>query len=244
MSIPRAMGWSAGLAGLAGGALWLAETMNPLLAEMPPMGTDPAPVALSSAAPGLNAPAITAIPAEADLETRLIRLEAQVRTLVQQLDAQQQGLNRSREDLVRRIHALEQQRIVASDEAATREDPPSPEAERAAVEARVALLDQQVRTERVDPRWSGPATAQIQALFAGDKLAGSTLRDATCQTTLCRIEVDHRDALALDRFLGELPTRLGWNTDSYAQTVTHEDGSTTLVLYLSRDGYPLPQPGV
>jgi hypothetical protein len=112
------------------------------------------------------------------------------------------------------------------------------------VEARMALLDQQERTERADSRWSGPATAQIQALFSGDKLAGSTLRDATCQTTLCRIEVDHRDALALDRFLGELPARLGWNTNSYAQTLTHEDGSATLVLYLSREGYRLPRPGV
>ncbi|MDS4022869.1 MAG: hypothetical protein RKR03_20530 [Candidatus Competibacter sp.] len=242
MSIPRAIGWGAGLAGLAGGALWLAENVNLPLANVPPAVIDPAPVALSSTAPGLNAPVITAIPAEADLETRLIRLEAQVRTLTQQFGVQQQGLNRSREDLVRRVHALEQQRIVASDEAATREDPPSPEAERAAVEARMALLDQQARTERADPRWSGPATTQIQGLFAEDSLAGSTLRDATCQTTLCRIEVDHRDTLALDRFLSELPARLGWNTDSYAQTVTHGDGSTTLVLYLSRDGYPLPWP--
>jgi hypothetical protein len=238
------IGWSAGLASLAGGALWLAENVNSPLANVPPAVIDPALVALSGTAPGLNAPAIAAVPAEADLETRLTRLEAQVRTLTQQLDAQQQGLNRSREDLVRRVHALEQQRIVASDEAATHEDPPSPEAERAAVEARMALLDQQERTERADSRWSGPATAQIQALFAGDSQAGSTLRDATCQTTLCRIEVDHRDALALDRFLGEFPARLGWNTDSYAQTVTHGDGSATLVLYLSRDGYPLPWPGV
>lgn len=248
MSTATVISWSLGLASLAGGALWLAETVNPPLADMPPVGADPVPVTPSRAAPGLNAPAIAVIPAEADLETRLIRLEAQVRTLVQQLDAQQQGLNRSREELVRRIHAMEQQRIVgatvASDEAARREEPPSPEAERAAVEARMALLDQQARAERADPRWSGPATAQIQALFAGDSLAGSTLRDATCQATLCRIEVDHRDALALDRFLGELPTRLGWNTNSYAQTVTHEDGSATLVLYLSREGYRLPRPGV
>jgi hypothetical protein len=244
MSAATVISWSLGLASLAGGALWLAENVNSPLVNVPPAVIDPAPVALSGTAPGLNAPVIAAIPTEADLETRLIRLEAQVRTLVQQLDAQQQGLNRSREDLVRRVHALEQQRIVASDETATREEPPSPEAERAAVEARVALLDQQARTERVDPRWSGPATAQIQALFAGDKLAGSTLRDATCQTTLCRIEVDHRDALALDRFLGELPARLGWNTNSYAQTLTHEDGSATLVLYLSREGYRLPRPGV
>lgn len=243
MSIPRALGWSAGLAGLAGGALWLAETVNPPLADMSPMGTEPAPVALSGPVPGLNAPVIAAVPVDADLETRLIRLEALVRTLSQQLDAQQQGLNRARDDLARRVHALEQQRIVASDEAATRENSPSPEAEQAAVEAHMALLDQQARTERADPRWSGPATAQIQALFAGDKLAGSTLRDATCQATLCRIEVDHRDALVLDRFLGELPNQLGWNTDSYAQTVTHGDGSTTLVLYLSREDYPLPRPG-
>lgn len=246
MSIPRVMGWSAGLASLAGGAIWLAGAVNSPLADLPPAALEPAPVA--GAAPGLSAPAIAAVPGEADLETRLTRLEALVQTLGQQLSAQQQGLNRSREDLVRLTRALEQQRIAgvaaASDEGAAREEPPSPEAEEAAVEARTALLDRQARTERADPRWSGPATAQIQAVFAGDALAGSTLRDATCQATLCRIEVDHRDALALDRFLGEFPARLGWSTHSYAQTLTHDDGSATLVLYVSREGYRLPRPGV
>lgn len=245
MSATTVMGWSLGLASLVGGALWLAENVNPPLADAPPVVTGPAPVI--AAAPGLNAPVIAAAPVGADLETRLTRLEALVRTLGQQLDAQQQGLNRSRDDLARLTRALEQSRIAGSamptDEAATPDEPPTPEAEQAAVEARVAVLDRQARTERADPRWSGTATAQIQAMFAASGLAGSTLRDATCQATLCRVEVDHRDPLALDRFLGEFPAQLGWSTHSYAQTLTHDDGSATLVLYLSREGYRLPRPG-
>ena len=247
MSVLRVIGWSAGLVGLAGGALWLAEHVNPPLADVPPTVTDPAPVAWSGAAPGLTAPIIAAAPADADLETRLTRLEALVHTLSQQLDAQQQNASRSREELARWVRTLEQPRVagstVASDDAVANEEPPSPEAEQAAAEARVALLDRQARTEQADPRWSGPAIAQIQATFAEDGLAGSTLRAAACQTTLCRVEVDHRDALALDRFLGEFPARLGWSTHSYAQTLTHEDGSATLVLYLSREGYRLPRSG-
>lgn len=245
MSVLRVMGWSLGLASLAGGALWLAETVNPPLADVASAETDLAPSA--GAAPGLSAPVIADAPVDADLETRLNRLEALVHTLSQQLDAQQRSASRSREELTQWVRTLEQQRVagstVASDDAGANEEPPSPEAEPAAAEVRVALLDRQVRTERTDPRWSGPATAQIQAAFAEGGLAGSTLRNAACQTTLCRVEVDHRDALALDRFLGEFSARLGWNTHSYAQTLTHEDGSATLVLYLSREGYRLPRAG-
>jgi hypothetical protein len=75
-------------------------------------------------------------------------------------------------------------------------------------------------------------------------LAGSALSSAACQTTLCRVEVDHRDAMALDRFVGEFPARLGWSAHSYSQVTTHEDGSATLVLYISREGYRLPKPEV
>jgi hypothetical protein len=66
----------------------------------------------------------------------------------------------------------------------------------------------------------------------------------TCQTTLCRIEVDHRDAMALDQLIGGLPSQIGWSAHSYSQVTPHDDGSATLVLYLSREGYRLSKPDV
>jgi hypothetical protein len=71
---------------------------------------------------------------------------------------------------------------------------------------------------------------------------GLALESVTCQTTLCRLEVEHRNSMALDQFTGEFFARLSWDTNSYSQTTVHDDGSATLVLYVGRQGYELPQP--
>lgn len=243
MSALRWMGWSAGLASLVGGALWLAENANLPLVHMQPALID----SVSGAAPGLTVSA-TAVASETDPETRLRRLEAQVQTLNQQLQTQQQWLERSREELARLTQTLQQQQfggqVATGDDASTSAEPPSPQAEQARAQERLALMDRQIVSEKIDPRWSGSATEQIRAVFADGALADSALSSAACQTTLCRIEVDHRDAMALDRFVGEFPARLGWSAHSYSQVITHEDGSVTLVLYISREGYRLPKPDV
>ena len=238
MSALRWMGWSTGLAGLVGGSLWLAENANRPLADTQPAVTN----AVSVAAPGLTAPA-AASAGETDTETRLQRLEARVQTLGQQLQAQQQRLERSREEMARLAQALEQRPVggaETSDEAVSAAEPPSAQEEQAMARERLTLLDRQVVSEGIDQEWSGPATEQIKSALAEKALAGSLLSNARCQATLCRIEVDSPDATALDRVLGELPVRL-WSANSYSQVTTHEDGSATLVLYISREGYRLPK---
>lgn len=56
--------------------------------------------------------------------------------------------------------------------------------------------------------------------------------------------MDHRDAMALDQLIGGLPSQIGWSAHSYSQVTPHDDGSATLVLYLSREGYRLSKPDV
>lgn len=250
MSALRWMGWSVGLAGMVGGVFWLANNANLSLTEVETTVAGNKTVNAVSAAPGLTVSTTDAISraGEDDAETRLHRLEAQLQTLSQQLQTQQQRLDRSREELTRLTQAIERQqfdsRIASHDEASSATEPPSPQAEQAKAQERLALLDRQVVSEGVDHRWSEPATEQIQAALADGALVGSALSSARCQTTLCRVEVDSRDSVALDQFLGEFPVRLGWSTNSYSQVTTHEDGSTTLVLYISREGYRLPKPDV
>lgn len=247
MSAPSWIGWSAGLAGLAGGAFWLAWALNVSPTDLELRVAEVKASAPPGAAPGLTAPAPTVDPpAATDVDARLRWLETQVQTLGQQLSVQQQTLSYSREALARLTRTLEQQRLddAAREGAAQTGEPPSPQEEQAAAEARMALLDRQVHTEQVDPRWSGPATEQIRAMFNDGTLTGSKLLSVTCQTTMCRVEVDHRDSTALDQFIGEFPTRLDWSTSSYSQIIPHEDGSATLVLYVSREGYRLPRPDV
>lgn len=242
MSVVRALGWSMGLAGLAGGIFWFVEA-TPLTAVSSKAITE-SPQALS-AAPGLAAADAIAPASESDVETRLRRLEFQMQVLIEQSKAQQQNANRSREELARLTHAMEQARknvTGAIGDESQQVEPLSPEAERMAEAAQIALLDRQVSAERADPRWSERAANQIRATIMDGGFTGLALASVTCQATLCRLEVEHRDSIALDQFIGEFFARLSWDTNSYSQTTAHEDGSATLVLYVGREGYELPQP--
>ncbi|MBL8253172.1 MAG: hypothetical protein JNJ76_06170 [Candidatus Competibacter sp.] len=242
MSVVRALGWSMGLAGLAGGIFWFVEA-TPLTAVSSEAMTE-SPQALS-AAPGLAAADAIAPASESDVETRLRRLEFQMQVLIEQSKAQQQNANRSREELARLTHAMEQARknvTGAIGDESQQVEPLSPEAERMAEAAQIALLDRQVSAERADPRWSERAANQIRATIMDGGFTGLALESVTCQATLCRLEVEHRDSIALDQFIGEFFARLSWDTNSYSQTTAHEDGSATLVLYVGREGYELPQP--
>lgn len=242
MSVVRALGWSMGLAGLAGGIFWFVEA-TPLTAVSSEAITE-SPQALS-AAPGLAAADAMAPASESDVETRLQRLESQMQVLIEQSKTQQQNANRSREELARLTRALEQARkneAGAVGDESQQVEPLSPEAGRMAEAAQIALLDRQVSAERADPRWSERAANQIRATIMDGGFTGLALESVTCQATLCRLEVEHRDSIALDQFIGEFFARLSWDTNSYSQTTAHEDGSATLVLYVGREGYELPQP--
>lgn len=242
MSIIRALNWSIGLAGLVGGAFWLMEATS--LTEVDSKSVTESPHTFYTA-PGLAAANVTPTMSESDVETRLQRLESQMRTLIEQSQIQEERAKRSQEALARLTHALEQSRInvksMVSDES-QQEEPISPEAERMAEVTQVALLDRQVSSEQTDPHWSKPASDQIRTAIADGGFTESTLNNVACQATLCRLEVEHRNSMVLDQFLGEFFARLGWDTNSYSQTTLHEDGSVNLVLYVSREHHDLPQP--
>ncbi|HRD65043.1 MAG TPA: hypothetical protein PKY50_02725 [Candidatus Competibacter sp.] len=242
MSVMRALGWSMGLTGLAGGIFWFVEA-TPLTAVGSKAITE-SPQALG-AAPGLVTADAMAPASESDVETRLQRLESQMQVLIEQSKIQQQNANRSHEELTRLTRALEQARKNVTDvveDESQQAEPLSPEAGRMAEAAQIALLDRQVSAERADPRWSERAANQIRATIMDGGFTGLALESVTCQATLCRLEVEHRNSMALDQFIGEFFARLSWDTNSYSQTTVHDDGRATLVLYIGREGYELPQP--
>ena len=80
MSVIRAFSWSMGLAGLAGGIFWFVEA-TPLTAVGSKAITE-SPQALG-AAPGLATAEVMAPASESDVETRLQRLESQMKALVE-----------------------------------------------------------------------------------------------------------------------------------------------------------------
>ncbi len=112
--------------------------------------------------------------------------------------------------------------------------------ERAAVQERITTLETEFTAQATDPRWSPQAVDHITHVLNNDALSGTTLANLVCATTLCRLEVRHRDEESRDRFMGEIFPSLGWQTKAYSQTSARDDRSFTTLLYLSREGYSLP----
>jgi hypothetical protein len=132
-----------------------------------------------------------------------------------------------REDLAaaaaerQRIEAESEQRILAQ------------------AEANEAALQK----ETEDSAWSGEAYDLINSAVAAEDLAGTSLHDVECRATLCRIEVTHKDRQARGAFEGQLIMAVApLLPQAMMQTVENEDGSTSSVLYLARDGHDFPQP--
>ncbi|MGH9894389.1 MAG: hypothetical protein ACREA0_20875, partial [bacterium] len=74
-------------------------------------------------------------------------------------------------------------------------------------------------------------------------LAATSIQDVECRATFCRVEVTHKDrqaqALFEQRFMPAVAQLL---PQAMPRTVKNEDGSTSSVVYLARDGHDFPQP--
>lgn len=101
-----------------------------------------------------------------------------------------------------------------------------------------ALADR-IASEGDDPSWSRSTEARIADALRSDAFAGTQLRTARCQRTLCRIEVAHVDADAQDSFLMRVTHTPPLNTQGYIKPSLPGEPAATEV-YVVRDGYPLP----
>jgi len=103
-------------------------------------------------------------------------------------------------------------------------------------------LGRRVGEERRDPGWSSQAEARLARAVASEPLAGSHLAAAQCQTTLCRAEIAHADAAAQERFLDGIAATLPPGAQGFAHKVDDDAGPPRTVLYVAREGHPLPAP--
>jgi len=129
------------------------------------------------------------------------------------------------------------------------EDLADPEAQLA---AEVVLEQQQIQTyaqtieasleaETVDSAWSGSTSQIIGEAFTGEELAGASLQDIDCRSTLCRVEVQHRDEAKLQEFQRLFPLKVSQALPRMMMhRIDNADGSITTYLYLARQGYRLP----
>jgi hypothetical protein len=125
--------------------------------------------------------------------------------------------------------ATERERLIEQDEARLR----------AQAEATEAAL----RAEPADPAWSNKARDLIAGSMQAEFLKATKVVDIDCRSTLCRVRVTNPDPRARMVFehhfgigVGQLLPQL------QVQTIEHDDGSATSIVYLAREGHDFPSP--
>lgn len=98
--------------------------------------------------------------------------------------------------------------------------------------------------ERVDPSWSGGAARSVADTFRKASLEGSSLASTDCRSTMCKLEIEHESPSAQLYFMQHIPADPPFDTAGFYHRVEAEDGSFRTVLYVARDGYPLPAPAM
>jgi hypothetical protein len=101
-------------------------------------------------------------------------------------------------------------------------------------------LDEALQTETRDARWSNEATNTVEGWLAEPALAGYSLNELECRSTLCRARFTLAEGKRLEDFLMTTLGKMG----SFQTTSLHlleRDGKQELVAYLGREGQPLPK---
>ena len=108
-------------------------------------------------------------------------------------------------------------------------------------------LEQYLANESYDSEWAEPIETQMADVITEElRLDGNELVEASCRTTLCRIEIGHEDELAESKFLLAIASRsdlLNNIEDIMTHRVSAEesgDGIVHSVFFIARKGHQLP----
>ena len=122
-------------------------------------------------------------------------------------------------------------------EVAARPEPP--EAIRQSIAA-ARHFARHLADEADDPAWAHDAETMLRDKLGDGTFPGLTLVGLDCRSTLCRIDVEATDPTIVAQMFERLPLELSWPGD--AMIGPDPDQRTTTVMYLSRQGMPLPMP--
>ncbi|MGH8520166.1 MAG: hypothetical protein ACREU9_01710 [Gammaproteobacteria bacterium] len=105
---------------------------------------------------------------------------------------------------------------------------------------RMQIINNVFSAEPTDRQWSAETNNLVKQFFEDVEPLQVDLSDVECRSTLCRVEVNYKDAAA-DEFALRFPMHVGKAlpniTYHYEQ---HDDGHTSVVMYLAKEGYQLP----
>ena len=121
------------------------------------------------------------------------------------------------------------------------EAPADPDSQRAAADDIADRLDDAVAGEGADPSWAPRRETELADLSTTNALSGSHIAGVRCARRLCRLDVDHDDPTAADRFRSEavhLPALQG--VTGFVRVVPGDDGRSQSIVYVARRGHHLP----
>jgi len=103
------------------------------------------------------------------------------------------------------------------------------------------VLEAGFQQQTTDPVWSEKTKNLVQDGLFKDNLAAKDIINVDCRNSMCRVELANNidsDGLKLE----ELPMKIGAELPNIlANQIKENDGSTTTVLYLSKDTFVLPK---
>lgn len=118
---------------------------------------------------------------------------------------------------------------------------PSPEDQPKAGDRRLAALAEALEREGEDPSWSAEAERQLAARVQGGNIAGAQLIDASCGTTLCRVELALPAEHVTDRTPWDLQLLSPWRGGALVSM--GQGNPARVVVWVARQGHRLPRSG-
>ena len=120
------------------------------------------------------------------------------------------------------------------DKSATDKETPDPWEQVTAMDS--AFLDQEA-----DRTWDDTARETIYDNYLASESEGIALQDLSCVGAMCRLEILQEPGVDLTEASVGGPPLVPWDHRSRASIIENPDGSMTTFLYVSRQGYDLPE---
>jgi hypothetical protein len=100
-------------------------------------------------------------------------------------------------------------------------------------------MDRTLRAEAIDRSWSQHVAASVGKSVEEE---GGSLIDASCGSTLCRLEIASDTDGISEHFLHNITRLEGFgDSEGFYYRSMRGDGAPVTIIYLSRDGHALPR---
>ena len=99
-------------------------------------------------------------------------------------------------------------------------------------------VHQAYEEEPIDSDWSSRAAAELDGSIRQNLPEGSRLRSLDCRSTMCQLELAHRDVEAHNRLL--MNGFHDWRGALFVADETPENGEYLVTLFAAREGSELP----